>query len=85
MVVPNGNVFPAFRNTVCCERQTKAGESVLVFSVKPIGSKLVQNHILHRRCLLNLLNEMPLDRSDQRSEFEKIRERILATGDPFPD
>lgn len=82
MLVPDGNAFPAFRKAACCDKQVKAGESVLIMSTK--CGKLVQRHVLHRRCLLNYIEEMPLDRRDWRSKFDKMKERIITTGEPFP-
>lgn len=82
MIVPDGNAFPAFRKAACCDKQTKAGESVLILTLR-VG-KLVHRTVLHRRCLLNLVNEMPLDRRDYRSKFDKMKERIKTTGEPFP-
>lgn len=82
MIVPEGNEFPAFRNTACCDKQCKAGESVLIFTVQ--CGKLEQNHVFHRDCLLDQVNQMPLSRRDYRSRFAKTRAKIIATGKPFP-
>lgn len=83
MIVPEeGELFPALRRALCCDKQCKAGESVLVLRTE--CGKLVQQHVLHRKCLLNQINQMPLDRQEYRSAFAKMRAKIVATGKPFP-
>lgn len=82
MVVPKDS-FPLRRKTKCCGKECKAGESVIV--IQYMEGPLERNMLLHRRCLVELIEELPLDAQDYVSLFTSIRDTVKETGKAVPD
>jgi hypothetical protein len=72
------------RKTACCSRQTRAGDSVVIIDNRDHGA-LKGTIILHKRCIEELCEALPPDARDSRAHFKKLREEILASGNPFPE
>lgn len=82
MVVPKDS-FPLRRKAACCGKECKVGESVVVVQWKQEG--LERQVILHRRCLVAIIDDLPLDAADYQSLFASIKDAVIETGNPFPD
>lgn len=64
--------FPTHRSATCCGQKIRKGEPIVVL-------QLESNLLLHRRCLVQALNGLPLDPKDYQAQFDKIRRDILAS------
>lgn len=83
LVVQEGKL-PHRRKTECCGKEARPGESVILIE-KRVGGALKGFVVLHKRCVEELCERMPVDASDSRKQLKELRERIVATGNPFPD
>lgn len=83
LVVTTGK-FPHRRSTQCCGLNCRAGESVIILPIREAGGALKRHVILHRRCVLALAESLPLDAQDYNSQFQRIRDRVVETGELFP-
>ena len=81
LVVPKDG-FPLRRKTLCCGKAARRGESVLVIPVRIQGT-LKTHIVLHRRCIAVQIDKMPLDDEEYDVRFNRLRDAIEKTGDPF--
>lgn len=82
-VVKEGG-FGHRRKAACCGKTTRAGESVLAFE-KRVGGAAKGHLIVHRRCILDECDKLPMDAADTKRKMNELRDRIIKTGNPFPD
>jgi hypothetical protein len=67
--------------TVCCGRTVRPGQSILFRRVMDGEAANFRVLTFHRRCLISLLMEGPMDQDEQ--AFEELRQSIVAAGDIF--
>jgi hypothetical protein len=75
--VPDRSVFS---NYSCqqCDRKVKAGQWILWISQHDTA---LRRMVVHVACVRKLIADVP---DEDQDAFEKLRERILATGQAFP-
>lgn len=77
MTVPS-NGFPNRRKPHCCGEHLKRGDSVLIIDGHNSSGRLESPVILHRRCLVGIIEKMPYDTDDYVVEFERIRNELMS-------
>lgn len=75
-LVAGKGVFPTRRKAVCCGNQVRPGESVVILHLAADKGVVV----LHRRCLVQVTDKLPLDARDYDAQFARLRKRILKKG-----
>lgn len=83
LVVEEGKI-PHRRKTECCGKEARPGESVILIE-KRIGGAVKGFVVLHKRCIEPMCEKLPVDATDSRRQLKDLRDRIVATGNPFPD
>ena len=68
---------------VCCGAKPLVGESLL--RVVDRSRSLFVRVYLHRRCLSNAIEQMPLDDTEIQRRFDGLREAIRESGKLFPE
>lgn len=82
-VVQEGG-FGHRRKMTCCGKAARAGESIIAFEKKMPGGAMKGHIMVHRRCMLDLCESLPMDAADAKRKMAELREEIIATGNPFP-
>lgn len=82
-IVAARDKFPSNRKASCCMKLILPGESVVIYTQRERG-KVNQYVCLHRRCLLKVLENLPLDTQEAESKFDRLREAMVREGNAFP-
>lgn len=81
-VVKRGE-YPEGRKSTCCGERVVKNEVVVTVPVVR-EDECIGTAVLHRKCIADFLDTVPLDRFEYRRKFEQLREQIVKDGTPFP-